>query len=226
MEQLIQEQGKLIASLADKMCRRFGCSQLREDLISSANLALLQKAGGYDASSEASMTTYLYPHLVGAMRRELERSLYPMSLPKDIFHEQGAFWKSAFSPLEEYREQESPADLPVERQVLREIYLDCVREEFERLSFKERQILGGFFGVFDYPKQTLANLAEEFQMTENALIKAKDKALVKLRLACENGQLGIWREARSLVRDAQRECRGADYSTPQSLWYMEEREEK
>lgn len=226
MEKLIQEQGKLIDSLADKLCRRFDCSQLREDLISSANLALLQKAGGYDASFGASMTTYLYPHLVGAMRRELERSLYPMSLPKDIFREQGAFWKTAFSQLEEHRERESPTALPVEWQVLREIYLDCVRGEFERLSFKERQILGGFFGMFDYPKQTLADLAEEFQMTENALIRAKDKALFKLRLTCENGKLGIWREVRSLVRNAQRECRGADYSTPQHLWYMEKREEK
>lgn len=50
-----------------------------------------------------------------------------------------------------------------------------MKEEFGKLSFKEQQILGGFFGVYSYPKQTVAELAEEFQLTENALIKAKDK---------------------------------------------------
>ena len=57
MEHLIQEHGKLIASLADKLCRRYDCSRLRDDLISAANLALLQKAGDYDASANASMAT-------------------------------------------------------------------------------------------------------------------------------------------------------------------------
>ena len=133
MERLIQEQSGLIASLADKLCRYFHCPELREDLISAANLALLQRAGAYDAGSGASMTTYLYPHLSGAMRRELECSLYPISLPKDAFREQGSLLKTAFTPLEECREVESPAALPVEWQVLREIYLDCVKEEFGRL---------------------------------------------------------------------------------------------
>ena len=206
MERLIQEQSGLIASLADKLCRHFHCPELREDLISAANLALLQRAGAYDAGSGASMTTYLYPHLFGAMRRELECSLYPISLPKDAFREQGPLLKTAFYPLEECRELESPAALPVEWQVLREIYLDCVKEEFEQLSFRERQILGGFFGVYAYPKQTISNLAEEFQLTENALIKARDKALAKLRRACGSGRLGIWREAHRIIRETQREC--------------------
>lgn len=205
MERLIQEQSGLIASLADKLCRRFHCPELREDLISAANLALLQRAGAYDAGSGASMTTYLYPHLSGAMRRELEYSLYPISLPKDAFREQGALLKTAFSPLEECREQEFPAALPVEWQVLQEIYLDCVKEEFEQLSFRERQILGGFFGVYAYPKQTISDLAEEFQLTENALIKARDKALDRLHHACESGRFGVWREAKRVIGEARRE---------------------
>lgn len=206
MERLIQEQSGLIASLADNLCRRFQCPELREDLISAANLALLQRAGDYDADSRASMATYLYPHLSGAMRRELEYSLYPISLPKDAFREQGSLLKTAFTPLEECREVESPAALPVEWQVLREVYLDCVKEEFEQLSFRERQILGGFYGVYTYPKQTISDLAEEFQLTENALIKARDKALAKLRRVCESGRLGVWREAKRMIRAAQREC--------------------
>ena len=226
MERLIQEQSGLIASLADKLCRRFHCPELREDLISSANLALLQRAGTYDAGSGASMTTYLYPHLSGAMRRELEYSLYAISLPKDAFQEQGALLKTAFSPLEECWELKSPVALPVEWQVLREVYLECVKEAFEQLSFRERQILGGFFGVYTYPKQTISDLAEEFQLTENALIKARDKALDRLRRACENGRLGIWREAHRMIRDAQWECCRADYSSLQSLYHVTTREVK
>lgn len=226
MEHLIQEQSRLIAFLADKLCRRYDCPRFWDDLVSAAKLALLEKAGDYDASAGASMATYLYPYLVGAMRRELERGLYPISLPKDVFGAQGALWKTAFASLEECVEKESPTALPVEWQVLREIYIDCVKDEFDQLSFKERQILGGFFGVFEHPKQTLADLAEEFQMTENALLKAKDKALNKLRLACENGKLGVWMEVRSFLRDAQRECCGADYSTQQSFWCVKKRQKK
>ena len=159
------------------------------------------------------------------MRRELERSLYPVSLPKDVFRAQGARWRTAFAPLEEYREEESPTALPVEWQVLREIYIDYVKAEFDLLSFKERQVLGGFFGVYGYPKQTATELGEEFQMTENALLKAKDKALGKLRFACENGQLGLWREVRHMVQAAQRECGSADTSAPQTLWCLERQKE-
>lgn len=222
MEHLIKERGKLIASLADELCRHYDCPRFRDDLISAANLALLEKAGDYDASAGASMATYLYPYLVGAMRRELERGLYPVSLPKDVFGAQGALWKTAFASLEECAEEKSPTALPVEWQVLREIYIDCVKDEFDLLSFKERQILGGFFGVFEYPKQTLADLAEEFQMTENALLKAKDKALNKLRLACDNGQLGRWREAQRIIRATQRAWGyiSTDTSTPQTLWCL------
>lgn len=223
MERLIQEHGVLIAALADKLCRQYDCPQLREDFISAANLTLLQKAPTYDASTGASITTYLHPYLRGAMLRELERSLYSLAIPKDMFRSEGALWKTAFVPLEEYQEKESPTALPVEWQVLREIYIGCVKVEFDLLSFKERQILGGFFGVYDHPKRTLADLAEEFQMTENALVRAKDKALDKLRFACENGRLGFWREALRIIRAAQREreCVSTDTSTPQTLWCFE-----
>lgn len=223
MEKLIQEHSRLIADLADKLCRRCGCFRLRDDLISAANLALLQKAPAYDVSTGASITTYLHPYLRGAMLRELERSLYSIAIPKDVFRSEGTLWKTAFVPLEECQEKESPTALPVEWQVLREIYIDCVKAEFDLLSFKEQQILGGFFGVYGYPKQTLTDLAEEFQMTENALLKAKDKALSKLRCACEGGTLGVWCEARKQLRLAQRECNEVGIPMSQTLWCINKR---
>ena len=74
-------------------------------------------------------------------------------------------------------------------------------------------------------KQTALELGEEFQMTENALLKAKDKALGKLRVACENGRLGLWREARRMVRAVQKKCGSTNISTPQALWCLEKQRE-
>jgi hypothetical protein len=37
-------------------------------------------------------------------------------------------------------------------------------------------------------------------MTESAVLKAKAKALARLREACLNGKLGIWREVRRMFR--------------------------
>lgn len=205
MDTILKEHSKLILSCADKLCRRYDCSQLREDLISVGNLELLKKVRDYDSGAGASMATYLYPYLLGAMRREVEKNLYPISLPKDEFQAQGSAWRTAFSSLAEHTETEAPTILPLEQQVLREVYLTCIWDEFEKLSFKERQILGGFFGLYGCPKQTVTELAEEFQQTENGLIKAKDKALQKLRKLCEEGRLGIWRQAVSAIRAAKRE---------------------
>lgn len=219
MEILIEEHRKLIAACADMLCRRYRCPQLREDLISVGNLVLLQRAGRHDMAAGASMSTYLYPYLLGAMRRQIEKILYPIVLPKDIFAAQGALWQTAFSPLEEYREKADTARA-VAQQVITEICLACLKEQFALLSFKERHIIGGFFGAYDFPKQTLADLAEEFQMTESALGKAKDKAIAKLRRTCEESELGVWRDAQKQIREAQRECSASGYFSTQSQWYL------
>ncbi|MEG0835915.1 MAG: hypothetical protein RR413_10775, partial [Christensenellaceae bacterium] len=68
----------------------------------------------------------------------------------------------------------------------------------------ERQILGGFFGVYGHREQSIAELGEEFDITENAAAKAKDKALKKLTDACMDGELGLWHRARKAIRKAQR----------------------
>ncbi len=73
-------------------------------------------------------------------------------------------------------------------------------------GIREREILGGFFGVYGYKKETLAEIGEAFQIKESAAFKAKDKALEKLRRVCLDGGLGYWMSIRAAIREAQRDC--------------------
>ena len=202
----------IIESCADKLCFRFECPGLREDLISCGRLAVLEQAAVYRPDSDASVTTYLYPFILGAMRRELEQSLFSMSFSKRGFKKQIEEKGLTFVALDEVFEDAeggewsldpaSPVD--VERAVFAKIYLELLRKEFEQCSFKDKEILGGLFGAFGYEEQPPEELAFTFQMTESAVLKAKEKALARLRGVCLNGELGVWREVRKMMRAASR----------------------
>lgn len=69
----------------NKVAARFGCMEWLEDLLSAGWLAFLEHAGRYDEQQCASLTTFLHPHIVGAMRREAERNLTPFCLSKREF---------------------------------------------------------------------------------------------------------------------------------------------
>jgi len=213
MEELYLQNKELIEACADKLCCRFYCEQLREDLVSAGTIALLTHADRYNLDSGATISTFLYPYIVGAMKRELEHSLYPISLSKREFEGLRERGSLGFFSLEDYYDDsgEPVVQLPnpnadVERTVFKAIYLEIMEREFEKLSFKERQILGGFNGVFGFKMQTLAELGEEFDLTENAAAKAKDKAFKKLTAACMDGDIGLWKSARKAVKEAQREA--------------------
>ncbi len=212
MENIYLRNKEMIEACADKLCRQFHCEQLREDLISAGTLAVLTYADRYNPGSEATLSTFLYPYIIGAMKRELENSLYPVSLSKREFgalREQGHL---SFLSLDEQHDDNSEpvvqsrdTRVDVEQIVLHQIYLEAMEKKFGNLSFKEREILGGFFGAFGYEQRTLADLGEQFDLTENAAAKAKDKALKKLTDACFDGQIGIWLSARKAIREAQRD---------------------
>jgi len=207
MEELYLQHKELLEACADKLCRRFYCEQLREDLVSAGTVALLTHADRYNPDSGATISTFLYPYIVGAMKRELERSLYPISLSKREFEEickAGLLFSVVGVSLDSSPEDDEggesarliSSEAPVHRQVYLKICIEVMREEFENsLSFKERELLGGFFGVFGYEEKTLAELGEQFNMKENAALKAKDKAQRKLAGLCLSGKLGVWQDA-------------------------------
>ncbi|MDD3833554.1 MAG: sigma-70 family RNA polymerase sigma factor [Oscillospiraceae bacterium] len=212
VESIYLQNKEMVEACADKLCRQFHCEQLREDLISTGTLAVLTYAERYNPDSEATLSTFLYPYIIGAMKRELENSLYPVSLTKREFEALRVQGYLSFSSLDEQYDdngelvvQIGDAHADVEQSVLHKIYLEVMEKEFGNLSFKEREILGGFFGAFGYEQRTLADLGEQFDLTENAATKAKDKALKKLTDACFNGEIGIWLSARKAIRKAQRD---------------------
>lgn len=213
MKQLYLQNKKMIEACADKLCHKFSCEQLREDFISAGTLALLTYAEKYNPDSGAAISTFLYPYIVGAMKRELEHNLYPVSLSKREFEGLRGQSKPDFFSLNDSTDDNGESvfqlrdfRLDVEESVFLSIYFPLLKPEFEKLSFKEKQILGGFFGVYGYEKHSLSELGEEFDMTENAAAKAKDKALKKLTSACMDGEIGVWYRTRKAIRKAQKEA--------------------
>lgn len=201
---------EIVEACADKLCRRFHCKHLREDFISVGILAILTYADRYNPDSEATLSTFLYPHIIGAMKRELEHSLYPINLSKRDFEALCQQGNLSFLSLDkQYEDSDEPVTqlvdsrFNVEYFVVKKIYMEALRTEFDNLSFKEREILGGFFGVFGYKQSTLSVLGEQFDLTENAAAKAKDKAIKKLTDACLNGEIGLWLSARKAIKEAQ-----------------------
>ena len=203
MEDLLEQNQKLIYYIADKLCYKYKCASLKKDLVQIGNIVILQKIKDYNKNSGATFSTFIYPFLVGSMKREIERYLYPLHIPKDEFKEKSGLLKTNFLPLDSIKE-ENLHSMNVEKEVLNKIYIECVFEEFEKLTFKEKQILGGFYGVFGYEKQTISDLAEEFQMKENALQKAKDNALEKLSYNCFTGRFEVYRDDVRKIRKVQR----------------------
>ena len=211
MESIYLQNKEMVEACADKLCRRFHCKQLREDLVSAGTLAILTYADRYNPGSEATLSTFLYPYIIGTMKRELENSLYPVSLSKREFETLRVQGYLSFSSLDEqYDDNGEPvvqikdARVDVEQIVLHQIYLEVLEKEFDNLSFKEREILGGFFGAFGHERRTLADLGVQFNLTENAAAKAKDNSLNKLTEACFSGEIGVWLSARKAVREAQK----------------------
>lgn len=234
-----------IQKCANDICKKFNCLHLNEELFSAGTVAFLEHLENYESSSGAELTTYLYPHVMGAMRREVEKNLGCMSLPKRDFQKirkAKAFYYAntekgirkqislvaknmgiselqvsqlidyslqSFSLNEMIDEDDDdiavqiPSPQPsVQSQVYFKICQELLREAFENeLSFKEREILGQFVGVYGYEKKTLPEIGEQFNMKENTTLKAKDKVLNKLTEICMNGKLGLWREVYSVVME-------------------------
>lgn len=204
LESLLKENERLISYCANKLCVKYNCNHLKEDLVSVGNLVILQKSKDFKEDFRAIFSTYVYPFLLGTMKREIERYLYPMNIPKDEFQNNLGLLKTNFTDLESIIEYEL-SSINVEKEVLNRIYIECVLEEFDKLTFKEKQLIGGFYGAFGYEKQIISDLAEEFQMKESALQKAKDNAVEKLSYNCFRGKFVIYRLALAKIRKAKKQ---------------------
>ena len=84
--------------------------------------------------------------------------------------------------------------------VCRKVCIELLRELFDTLPKKDRDILGKSYGVFGYPEATLKEIGMYHMMKESAVEKAKSRVVEKLREAYPGSRLQVWRAVHRMMR--------------------------
>lgn len=87
-----------------------------------------------------------------------------------------------------------------EQAVYRKVCIELLRELFDILPKKDRDILGKTCGVFGYPEATLKEIGMYHMMKESAVEKAKSRAVKKLRKSYPGSRLQVWRAVHRMLR--------------------------
>ena len=87
-----------------------------------------------------------------------------------------------------------------EQAVYRKVCIKLLRELFDTLPKKDRDILGKACGVFGYPEATLKEIGMYHMMKESAVEKAKSRAVEKLRESYPGSILQVWRAVHRMLR--------------------------
>ena len=80
--------------------------------------------------------------------------------------------------------------------------MECLLEKFLKLSKKDQDILGRYFGVYGFPKSDLREIAMRNLMKESGVEKAKDQAVERLRDLCLDSLAWKLRRARRMIERA------------------------
>lgn len=173
--QLYEQNMDLFWSIARKSAKSFGCaeSEVLDGLVSEGILSFSEVIykGGYD-ETKGKLTTYVYPFIKGAMYRWLEKNAGATALSyEDLEAESAMPTADNYLHAGEILSLRSPAD-SVEYQVMTKIGLEHLPGILDQLSRKDRYILGHYFGVFNYEKKKVADIAFELEMTIDGVYKA------------------------------------------------------
>ena len=87
-----------------------------------------------------------------------------------------------------------------EQAVYRKVCIELLRELFDTLPKKDRDILGKVYGVFGYSEVALKEIGMYHMMKESAVEKAKSRAVEKLRKAYPGSRLQVWRTVHRMMR--------------------------
>ena len=87
-----------------------------------------------------------------------------------------------------------------EQAAYRKVCIELLRELFDALPKKDRDILGKTCGVFGSPEMTLKEIGMYHMMKESAVEKAKNRAVEKLREAYPGSRLQVWRTVHRMMR--------------------------
>ena len=87
-----------------------------------------------------------------------------------------------------------------EQIVYRKVCIELLRELFDDLPKKDRDILGKSYGVFRYREATLKEIGMYHMMKESVVEKAKDRAVKKLKAAYPGSRLQVWKAVYRMMR--------------------------
>ncbi len=87
---------------------------------------------------------------------------------------------------------EDETTAPPKQIVYHRIRMEYLRELFETLPQRDKDILGKYYGVFGYRKEPIEDIAMCHFLTEEGARNAKDKALEKLRKAYPTSMMRYW----------------------------------
>ena len=87
-----------------------------------------------------------------------------------------------------------------EQAVYRQVCIEFLRELFDTLPKKDRDILGKACVVFGYSEASLKEIGMYHMMKESAVEKAKSRAIEKLREAYPGSRLQVWRAVHRMMR--------------------------
>ena len=87
-----------------------------------------------------------------------------------------------------------------EQAVYRKVCIELLRELFDTLPKKDRDILGKACSAFGYPEATLKEIGMYHMMKESAVEKAKIRAVEKLKAAYLGSRLQAWKAVYRMMR--------------------------
>ena len=92
-----------------------------------------------------------------------------------------------------------------DRIVYHKLCLEFLKELFEALPKKDREILGHSYGLFGYKHLDLDELCLEHMMKPDGIIKARNAAIRKMREKYPESSLRLWKSVyRTVMREAER----------------------
>ena len=108
-----------------------------------------------------------------------------------------------YDPYERLMPNKSSAS--TDRIVYHKLCLEFLKELFEALPKKDREILGHSYGLFGYKHLDLDELCLEHMMKPDGIIKARNAAIRKMREKYPESSLRLWKSVyRTVMREAER----------------------
>ena len=197
-----------IKSIASHILDKYNLTEfdLRDELYAQGGLAFVEVLNKkeYD-ETKGKLTTYLHPHIEGYMIRFVKRYLTYKTHVSFVCEFDNKKDDEDGKWLSVYDYSEDAETVPPHIAVYKKICAELLHEIFDTLSRKDKIIIGKSFGVFGYRKTRLDDIALEQIMKVDGVIKARDKALEKLRQKYEGSNLQIWQTVyKAIMREAER----------------------